>query len=124
MVAYLLQCEYHLQDESLTLEQLRLVVLINAFYHLHALPQHLPVDGSLLRREHGELVLLNLVGQVADDLLVGFQPSHHHRSCDPSEPFSLGRVAFVLYGSCIILVERLYSAEIALVGEVHDAPVF
>jgi hypothetical protein len=118
MVADLLQGQNHLQHQPLAPEGVRLAGDdAQAFLH------HRFVERGLRRREGAVLVLLDLVRQVVDDRPVGLQPAQQEGGGDPPEALDHLLVAMRLDRNGVLLDELRQLAEIAAVGEVHDAPV-
>ena len=124
MIAHLFQSKHHLQNNALTLKELFAIRLIKFLDGLHALIQHLLIEGSLLWSQHGKLILLYLVWQIADNRLVCLQSAHHHRRCNPAESIGTCHITKVLYRIGIFFLERLDGTEITLVGKIHNAPIF
>ena len=129
MVADLLQGEYHLQDDSLALEQRVRVVrlLAHCLFHLeflHKVLERFLVKGGLRLGEFGVLVLDNLVRKVADDALVGLESAQHEGRGNLSECFCHPFVAEFLDGRLELLAEFGRAREESAVREVHDGPEF
>ena len=80
------------------------------------------VEGCLTLSEQGQLVLLYLVGQVADNAFVGLQATHQEGCSDATETLGNLLVALSLDWIGIVSLETVGRAEIAAVAEVHDAP--
>ena len=95
---------------------------LDAFDGLHRMFERLMIEGSLTLGQQGQLVLLNLVGQVADNGLVRLQAAQQERSRNSSETVGHLLITFSLYRIGELLFKSLCRAKIALVGEVHDAP--
>ncbi len=119
VVADLFQGQDHLQYQPLTLEAVRLAV-----DDAQSFPHHRFIEYGLGRREGAVLVLFDLVRQIVDDALVGLQSAQQKGRSDAPEAFDDPWIAMGLDGHGVFLGESGEAAEVALIGEIHDAPVF
>ena len=110
MVADLLQCEDHLQDEALALEEGVLLSVLLLADDAKALFDGLSVESGLCGGEEDVLVLLELIRKVADDGLVCLEAAQEHGRGDAFEAFRCFSVLLILDGIRIACLEGLCTA--------------
>ena len=102
-------------------------LLAERLFHLeflHKVLERLLVQRRLRLGEFGVFVLDNLVGQVADDALVGLEAAQHEGSRNLAERFRHLLVAHFLDGRFELFAEFGGAREEPAIREVHDGPEF